>query len=334
MIPTIKQVALEAGVSVATVSRVMNDSGPVRESTRQRILEVARALNYVPNSAARSLIMARTSTLGILLPDLYGEFFSEVIRGIDTTAQEHGYHILVSGAHSDEEEIEATLKVMHGRVDGLIVMAPDTRVRSLRQNLPYRLPVVLLNCEVDGHPFPLVNIDNRAGARSMVRHLRSLGHRRIAVVSGGPDNYDSKERLAGYREVMEEGGSYNPAYEFEGDFSEASGYRLARRIMEQEPPPTAIFAFNDSMAIGVMSALQEAGIRIPDYVSVAGFDDIPMSRYLTPPLSSVHVPISDLGARAMSCLIDSVHQRSCLEPVRQTLPTRLVLRRSTGPVPS
>src|SRR5690606_31269009 len=156
---TIRDVAREAGVSVATVSRVFNRSGPVREPTRQRILEVADRLRYVPDSAARSLITRRTGTLGVLLPELYGEFFSEVIRGIDGAAQARGYHVLLSSSHANRGEIVTALRAMRGRVDGLVVMSPDIDAQGLRANLPESLPVVLLNCAVSGSAYDSLNID-------------------------------------------------------------------------------------------------------------------------------------------------------------------------------
>ncbi len=174
---TIRDVAREAGVSVATVSRVLNGSGPVREETRERVWEVARSLRYMPNEAARSLITRETRTLGVVLPDLYGEFFSEVIRGIDQGAQRERYHVLVSGSHDDWEEIAAAMRVMHRRVDGLIIMSPDIEAGALRSALPPGLPAVLLNCAAQGREIAAINIDNRGGARAMVQHLVGLGHR-------------------------------------------------------------------------------------------------------------------------------------------------------------
>jgi LacI family transcriptional regulator len=333
MASTIKEVARGAGVSVATVSRVMNNSGPVNAETRRRILDVAKELRYVPNSAARSLIMAKTSTLGILLPDLHGEFFSEVIRGIDQTSREEDYHLLVSSSHNNRIDIEAALKAMRGRVDGMIVMSPDLEALSLRNNLLESLPVVLLNCGVEGSAFPSVNIDNRGGAAAMVRHLLSLGHRRIGVVTGGRHNHDSDERLVGYRDVMNSAGLYDAGLEVDGDFTEASGFRAGRELLTRSSRPTAVFAFNDSMAVGVLSALQQAGVHVPEDISVAGFDDIPMSRYLNPPLTSVHVPISELGSRAVGRLVQSIQHEGAAPPRMETVATTLVERYSTGSAP-
>src|SRR2546421_10721408 len=212
---TIRDVAREAGVSVATVSRVLNDSGPVRDTTRRRIVEVATALRYTPDSAARSLITRKTNTLGVLLPDLYGEFFSEVIRGIDQTARQRGFHLLVSSSHNDRSQMETALRAMRGRVDGLVVMSPHIDGAGIAAILPESLPVVLLNCTPpeescasDGAAgvtqFDSFGIDNLGGAAAMVRHFVAHGHRRIAIITGPAHNSDAEERLCGYRDALAE----------------------------------------------------------------------------------------------------------------------------------
>lgn len=328
---TIKEVAREAGVSIATVSRVLNGSGPVGEDTRQRIIEVARRLRYIPHGGARSLITSRTQTLGVLLPDLYGEFFSEVIRGIDQTAQQHHYHLLLSSSHNERAEIEAALRAMRGRVDGLVIMYPDLDGAALRDNLSDSLPVVLLNCRIDGGAFDSITINNHGGAYTMTHHLIGHGHRRIALITGGRDNYDAAERVRGYRAALRDGGAeWAEELEVDGAFTEASGYAAAQRIAALRPRPTAIFASNDAMAIGALSALREAGLRVPEDIAVAGFDDIPIAGYVTPRLSSVHVPISELGVRAMERLVEGVRHANTHPRRQDVVPTTLVLRDSCG----
>src|SRR5574341_259617 len=190
---TIKEVARKAGVSPATVSRALNDVGPVDEATRRRVQRIAKKLHYSPNAVGRSLSTKRTDAIGLLLPDLYGEFFSEVIRGADGTAQKSRFHLLVSSSHSSREEIEAALKVMRGRVDGLIIMSPHVDAQTLKTNLPLNLPLVLLNCFVDGVSFESLNMDNFGGAVQMVRHLIQHGYRRIAIIKGIEKNLDAAE---------------------------------------------------------------------------------------------------------------------------------------------
>lgn len=328
---TIKEVAREAGVSVATASRALNDKGPVRPETQRRVREVADRLRYVPHGAARSLITNRTSTVGVLLPDLYGEFFSEVIRGIDQTARGHGYHLLVSSSHNDRAEVEAAFRAMRGRVDGLVVMTPDLDAETIAANLPPSLPVVLLNTGVAGEGFDTITIDNFGGAYAMVRHLVELDHRRIAVIKGADRNLDASERLRGYRAAMRElGGEWTPELELPGDFTEASGYAAVQSLLNLRPRPTAVFASNDSMAIGALSALGEAGVSVPGDMALAGFDDIPIARYVTPPLTSVHVPITGLGALSMEVLLDALQHKDERERRHQTLATKLVVRASCG----
>ncbi|MDO8501880.1 MAG: LacI family DNA-binding transcriptional regulator [Gemmatimonadaceae bacterium] len=327
---TIKDVAREASVSVATVSRVFNDAAVVRAETARRIRDVATALRYAPHGGARSLITNRTNTLGVLLPDLFGEFFSELIHGIDLTARRSGYHILVSRSWEGRTETEEAMRAMRGRVDGVLLMSPDINADSLL-NVPASLPVVLLCSASIGHDADSVIIQNSRGAREMVRHLISLGHRRIAIIKGAPGNYDAAERLRGYRTALREAGiAPERSLELDGDFTEAGGYAATLELLAAKPRPTAIFAANDSMAIGALSALRESGVRVPEDMAVAGFDDIPLARYMDPPLSSVRVPISDLGARAVEILLHAITHKN--EHARQhvRVPTELVVRRSTG----
>ncbi len=331
MSATIREVARAADVSVATVSRVLNGKGPVKEATGRRVRAAADRLRYVPHVGARSLITRRTHAIGVLLPDLFGEFFSEAIRGIDRTARGAGYQLLVSGSHGDSAQAETALRAMRGRVDGLVVMSPSVDAPTLSANLPEGWPVMLLNCAVDGTAFDSINIDNEGGAAAMVKHLAGLGHRRIAHVTGPVDNWDAKERLRGYRHaVFLESGEDTRGLEVPGDFTEESGYRAARLVLGMRPRPTAIFAANDSMAIGLLSAFQEMGVKVPGDIAVGGFDDIPIARFMTPPLSSVAVSIAALGARAMERLLAALRDGSRHVPRHETLPARLVARRSSG----
>ena len=333
MAVTIKEVAKEAGVSIATVSRVFNDSGPVNDDTRKKIMAVARRLRYTPHGGARSLIMAKTNTLGVLLPDLYGEFFSEVIRGIDQAARRAGYHVLLSSSHNKPAEIATAMKAMRGRVDGVIVMYPDTDASILTSGLSDSMPVVFLNCDVEGDDFVSISVDNYGGAYAMVKHLIEIGHRRIAMIKGAPNNYDAAERLRGYRAALaDEGCEWSEGLEQDGDFTEASGFSAAEILLGLKPRPTAIFAANDAAAIGALSAVRQHELHVPTDMAIAGFDDIPMAGYINPPLTSVHVPINELGGRAISRLIEAVTGRGNGTGRKELLPTSLVIRDSTlGP---
>lgn len=329
--PTIREVARGAGVSVATVSRVVNGTAVVREETRRRVEEEVARLRYAPNAAARSLTTSRTNTVGVILPDIWGDYFSEVIRGIDLSARQAGYHVLVSSSHSDAAETRDVLRAMHGRVDGVVLMSPHATPRSLEAWLPVSLPVVLLNVPPGGGGHPVLNVDNRGGARAMVGHLVGLGHRRFAFVNGPASNYDAAERRRGCREALRASGlPAEAAVEIGGDFGEESGDAAGEAIVRLSPRPTAVFAANDSMAIGVLFALARAGVNVPGDVAVAGFDDIPIARFASPPLSTVRHDIRKLGERALVRLLDEIAGEATSPAAREVLPFSLVLRESTG----
>ena len=335
MAVTMREVARQAGVSVATVSRVLNASGPVGEGTRQRILQTAGRLRYVPNGTARNLKASATATVGVLLPDLYGDFYSEVIRGVEGAARAARYHTLLASVHDGPDELTAALRTMAGRVDGLVVMSPDIEGDVLRAGLPAGLPVVVLGGAVAGHGS--VAIDDAAGAEAMTRHLLGLGHRRVALVSGPPGNADARARRAGYdRALAEAGRGASPALVLDGAFTEASGYDAVAAFLALSPRPTALFCANDAMAIGALRALREAGLDVPGDVAVAGFDDVPVARYVTPALTTVHVPIDEMGAHAVGAVLDAVGAAAgpsaapSAAPPAVTLPTRLVVRESCG----
>src|SRR6266576_6129805 len=326
---TIRDVARMAGVSVATVSRVHNGSRLVVEATRRRVRAVATRLGYLPHAAARTLSTNKTSTVGVLLPDLYGEFYSELIRGIDHTAQRHGYHLLLASSHNDKQAIAAVLQSMRGRVDGLIVMSPARGAYAAARRLLAGFAVVLLNSGAEGAGVDAITVANAAGARAMVEHLIALGHRDIAMITGPARNADAAERLRGYRAALRAAGPRAArAHEVPGDFTDTSGFEACGRLLRLHPRRTAIFAANDAMAIGALSALREAGVPVPAEMAVAGFDDIPMARYMHPPLSTVRVSISALGERATDRLLEAVASRRKHKKRREVVPVTLVIRES------
>jgi LacI family transcriptional regulator len=328
---TIRDVAREAGVSIATVSRVFNDSSLVSEDTGRMVREVAARLNYWPNGVARSLITSRTHALGVLLPDMYGEFFSEVIRGIDLAARRHGFHVLVSSSHADSEALAEALRSMSGRIDGVMVMAPDVDAPAAIRGFSHHCPVVLINPGQEVDECDTISVANADGAHEMVRHLLGLGHRRIAIVRGPARNLDGEQRLQGYHAALREAGlEPDPRLELRGDFTEPSGWEAAMQLVRMTPRPTAVFVANDHMAVGVLAGLAECGLSVPGDLAVAGFDDIAIARYTAPPLTSVHVNTALLGERAVELLLRA--KRSPNPGVRQheVLPTTLTIRRSCG----
>ena len=326
---TIRDVAREAGVSIATVSRVFNNADAVAADTRREVRAVATRLGYSPHGAARSLITRRTATIGLILPDLYGEFFSELIRGVDHAVRSQGYHLLVSSSHADRAEVDAAMALMRGRVDGVVVMLPDRDHEDVP--LPSgRLPFVRLGGAPHNGGGDAIVVANRDGARAMVRHLVDLGHTRIGVIAGAEGNSDAEERMAGVVDGLTEAGLDQGAMvRASGDFSEASGFRAAQELLKADPRPTAIFALNDAMAIGALSALRAAGLKVPSDIAVAGFDDIPMAQFLDPPLTTVRVDISAMGARAANRVLSRLANGPSGSGV-EIVPTTLMVRRSCG----
>jgi LacI family transcriptional regulator len=328
-VATIRDVARAAGVSIATVSRVFNGSHCVSDGTRRRVQTAAARLDYWPNVAARTLTTSRTHALGVLLPDLYGDFFSDIIHGIDQAAHRSQYQILLASSHADAHDLLTAIRSMRGRIDGLIAMASDRRSAIAIAQIARYFPVVLLNPCSRLNAGCSVSVTNHQGAYAMIEHLLRLGHTQVGVIKGPVGNGDAEQRLRGYRKALRDAGiEPHRRLAYEGDFTERSGYRAALEIVRRSPRPSALFATNDCMAVGVLSALREAGIEVPDEMAVTGFDDIAVARYLSPPLTTVRVDAYELGQRAIELWV----QRSA-DPLRRrhdVLPTTLVVRRSCG----
>ncbi len=326
---TIRDVARAANVSTATVSRVLNRSETVAEPTVSRVLKVANELDYVPHGGARSLASKRTDTIGVLLPDLHGEFFSELIRGIDAGTSAHGLHLLLSRSHGDPQEAAAVLRAMRSRVDAMLVMSPYADGEELSTALKGDVPLVLLNSSSGGvgGRHPTFAIDNHAGAYAITAHLIETGRRRIAFIAGPADNIEAAERLRGYRAALAATGQSGEQIA-QGDFTEHSGLAAARQLL-RTANPDAIFAANDMMAIGCLQALREAGLRVPGDVALAGFDDIPVARFVEPPLTTAGVSIAEIGRQALECCVAIIRGADAGDRNRTFTP-QLVVRASTG----
>lgn len=329
---TIRDVAREAGVSVASASRALNGLDNVTEEMRERVIQAARGLRYVPHSGARLLSTRKTNTLGVILPDLYGEFFSEIIRGADVAARVRGQQLLLSNAHSDAEAVAGVIRSMRGRVDGVLLMSPQVNAHVLADNLTDDLPVVMLNTRDVGGDHPRFMVDNYAGARAVVGHLAERA-RHVAHIAGPADNYEAEDRQRGWFDALDERrrGPILP-----GDFSEESGFEAGRALARMDPRPDAVFAANDMMAIGCIDALARAGVRVPDDIAVAGFDDIPIARLMHPSLTTVSARVADLSRQAVERLTRRIDGTDAGEALVQDILPDLVVRDSSvrpeGPV--
>lgn len=327
---TIRDVAREAGVSVATASRALNGKTNVTKPTREKIEAAAKALNFVPHSGARSLTNRQTDTIGVILPDLFGEFFSEIIRGIDLIAHRAGKHLLLGNMHGSAHETTSAIRAMRGRVDGMLLMPPDSTPEVLSDVLLSAIPTVLLNAGAVTGDIPFVAVDNYAGARTVTEHLLDQGAVRIAHVTGPKHNRDARERQRGFADaVRDRVGEKNPIV-LPGDFTEAAGREAARVLLAGRMRADAVFAANDVMAVGVMSELADAGIAVGKDVLVAGFDDIPLAHHISPGLTTMRSNLSQLGSTAAMLMLDMMrgNAMSASDGIVQT--PALVVRGSTG----
>lgn len=328
-IASIRDVARAVGVSTATVSRVINGRAGVSEAVRARVIAAAEKLRYVPDSAARTMITGRTNRVGVLLPDVYGGFFSELIRGADLAARRHELQILLTATHGSALEASQAIRSMRGHVDALLIMSPHVNPRFLRQHVGEHTPVLLVGSRVCFSGVSHVGIENRLGASTMVEHLVQLGYRRIAFITGPDDNLDATERLTGYQRAIAQLRPSARPIVLPGRFTEESGFVAGHRLALLEPRPEAIFAANDAMAIGCLLALREARVRVPEDIALAGFDDVPLAQFVQPALTTVRVPIRSLGEQAVEHLAARLRYPA-VEPLVRKLPVSLVVRSSCG----
>jgi len=321
---TIRDVARRAQMSVATVSRALNGFENVSEQTRERIAAAVAELGYVPHAGARSLSLARNNAIGVVLPDLHGEFFSEIVRGMDREASRRGYLLLLSTLHAGGEQATNAMRAMRGRVDGLIVMAPHLGADELSAALPTGLPSILINTRAGAGQHPSIHLDNAAGVRAVVEHLASLGRKRLIHIAGPADNIDAQEREAAFREAVAAHGLEGRIVG--GDFEMESGEAAIRRLLAEAIEFDAVFAANDNMAIGTLEALRAAGKRVPEEVAVVGFDDIPLARHMG--ITTVRVRIAELGERALQRLVDGFSKDQGGDELHAP---ELVIRSTTDP---
>jgi LacI family transcriptional regulator len=328
-IASIRDVAKAVGVSTATVSRVINGRAGASEAVRARVIAAAEELRYVPDSAARALITGRTNRVGVLLPDVYGGFFSELIRGADLAARRHELQILLTATHGSALEASQAIRAMRGQVDALLIMSPHVNARFIRQHVGAGTPVLVVGSRVCFSGVSHIGIENRLGASAMIEHLVQLGHRRIAFISGPVDNADASERLAGYQRALRQLCPSAQPIVLPGRFTEESGFAAGHRLALLDPHPQAIFAANDAMAIGCLTALREAGLRVPEDIAVTGFDDVPLAKFIQPALTTVRVPVRSLGEEALDHLAARLRY-AAREPLVRKLPVSLVVRASCG----
>ncbi|MEZ0493639.1 LacI family DNA-binding transcriptional regulator [Kineococcus sp. TBRC 1896] len=326
--PGLVDVAQLAGVSHMTVSRVLNGHPMVKEETRQRVMAAVQQLGYRRNSIARALHGDVSGTLGVVLAGEELFELSKVLLGIETAAKDAGYWVNLAAWHggSAADLTETVNRLLDQSVDGIAFVADRPMAAEALGSVDSRVPVaVVMSGAVANDKLASVEIDQVAGARTLTRHLLDLGHRRIAHLSGPSRVYDAQARVVGFRAEMAAAGITDPVVR-EGDFTPAGGYELTRQVLRTTPRPTAIFAGNDMMAVGSLKALVEAGVAVPEEVSLVGFDDSPGMSHLVPALTTVRQNFTLLGTTVIQMLLDMLVGA---EPTHQLIPAQVVARDST-----
>lgn len=331
----IYEIAKDAGVSIATVSRVINNSGPVSEKSRKKVNDAIRRLNYVPNSNARSLSTSTSTAIGVVIPDINNPFFSLLLQGITRAADEQGYHIfLFNTDESKEREHQILLSVREHRLRGIIVTpVSETDPITIERLLGFEnlgIPVVLLDRELNSNVFDRVVTDDENGVYQAISELIRLGHERIAIITGPDDSRPGHERFSGYRKAMNDHGiPLHPELIREGDFMVKRAYEQTISLMKLPQPPTAIFSSNNMTTYGCLRAFNELGLQVGSDISLIGFDDIDALAWLNYPISVVSRAVPEMGEQAMRLLLNRFDSdRDSMNGRKTCLPTELILRGS------
>jgi DNA-binding LacI/PurR family transcriptional regulator len=336
---SIKDIARAAGVSHPTVSRALSDSPLISQATKERIQRLAREMGYSPNALARGLVTRQTYSIGVVVTTIADPFVAEIVQGIETTAQDHGYTVILCNSGAEpEREIAAVELLRSKRVDGVIVTS--SRIGALYLNHLERIgaPIVLINNhnEQSGRYTFSVSVDNRHGGWLATRHLVQLGHQRIGYVTGPPDSSSDLDRRAGYgHALMEAGVEADAALVIAGTGRPEAGAAALEKLLALDDPPTAVVCYNDMTAIGLVAAARQRGLRVPRHLSVVGFDDIVFASYLEPPLTTVAQPKVDMGRRAMDMMLALITAGSSddLDIADTVVQGQLVVRGSTRRLP-
>jgi len=333
---TIRDVAERAGVSTATVSRVISGTTRVKPTTRAGVLAAVEALGYRPSGVARSLKLNSTRTIGLVVTDIANPYFPKIVRAVEDAALERGHAVLLCDGADDPSREETYLDLLiERRVDGIVIASSGLEERYREWLVRRPVPVVLVNCTARGAALPAILSDNRAGGRLAAEHVLDLGHRRIGHISAPSRNAAAGERLAGIRDAIRGVPEAELAL-VDGDGTVEGGEEATRLLLDRRPDPTAILCYNDLTAIGVVRALRERGRRVPADVSVVGYDDIPFSAWLEPALTTIAQDTSEMGRWAVERLVERIAGREP-EPGADgvvLLPVQLRIRASTAPPPS
>ncbi|MBU1097070.1 MAG: LacI family transcriptional regulator [Ignavibacteriae bacterium HGW-Ignavibacteriae-2] len=331
MAATIKEIAKIAKVSIATVSRALSNDPKVIEETKQLVLKVASDLNYNPNLLARNFVKRKSNLIGLILPDIADEFFSEIIRGVDDTALRSNYFTMVISSHKNRSLVESIQTLMGGGLaGGVIILIPylSEDIKSALNN--ERIPFVIISGDNGLGSYSTISIDNYNAAYEMTQYLiTQKNYTKIAFITGPADNNDAAIRQLAFKEACRNNGiRIKKSWIVEGNFSKESGEEACRKLIDSKDKPEAIFAANDMMALGCYEAIQSKGLKIPKDIGVVGFDDILLARFMNPPLTTVKVHINELGIMAAELLISKIENNNSSANRKIKVSSELVIRKS------
>lgn len=333
---TIADVARRAGVSKMTVSRVINDSGYISQETRERVEHAIVELGYIPNALARSLRFKQTRTIALILTDITNPFFTTLARGVEDVASEQGFSVIFCNTDESEKEQAKYVNVLlQKQVDGLLLVPTSSTADAIISIREQGLPFVLLDRYIPGTPLDSVRGDSVQGAYALMQYVLSLGHRRIAVLSGPAEVTTSVDRVAGaLRALCDAGLGAEATQIYYGPYSLEGGYAMAMQALAVTPRPTALYAMNNFIAVSALRAAREAGLRVPEDLSIVTFDDLPAAFAAEPFLTVAEQPAYEMGQRATALLLDRLSNKGPAAPQEIILPIRLIVRKSSGPVPA
>ncbi len=329
--PTSQDVAKKAGVSVATVSRVLNDSPHVRPAVRTKVLRVVKALNYQPNRTAQRLRAKRSRVIGLIISDIENPFFTSIIRGIEDVAYKHGYSLVLCNSDEDPEKETLYIRVMRSEaVAGVILASTTENGPSIPELVDHNIPVVAIDRRIRDRRVDSVLAANRQGTFQAVKHLIELGHRSIGFIGLPLTRTPGNERYKGYVSALHEHGlSVSRQLVRISNAKQQGGHDSALELLKTQPSLTALFVANNLMTLGALDAIRETGLCIPDHISIVGFDDMPWAPLLQPPLTAIAQPTYDLGQKAADLLLERL-QDANRPSVHLQLTTQLIVRGSTG----
>jgi DNA-binding LacI/PurR family transcriptional regulator len=332
--PTIRDVAARAGVSHQTVSRVINDSPRVTAATRERVLSAIRDLSYVPSPMARGLISNQTRSIGVVADDISDHFFARVVAGAEAEARRRGYYLMIGSVEPDDDEAGYLRLMLERRVEGLILARPSVPLTpdDLRAARSAGVPLVAVG-STDLQGVPVVDVDNRQGGYDATRHLLQQGHRRVATIMGPGGWPSAVARFDGYRRALQERAvaEHPELVEHASGWGLESGQTAAASLLGRGADFTAVFAHSDLIALGAIRELRDAGLRVPEDVSVVGYDDLPVAGFVEPALTTVHQPMREVGAQAAGIVLDRIADGAAPAPEAYLLPAVLVARQSVRP---